>query len=322
MTPRTTSIVIGAIVLGILPAPAQTYISAEPIPSDQIIGSANLALIESIGYSNLALWSQRLLNDCHVVQNVIYALAQNNAITAVRGGNTVYLTAAGGFQAATDPTYVLTVADSGSGAASATDIFVLDNALGYVLNQGSTAQFSPVFDKKNPYEFALAYAVVTYAGTLSGEQAKAFFDYLGTIDPKLWSGTDAGFTQINFGSNPVANYLSDNSMLFLIGAVPKQEFEQGLYAAAVTTPNTSYYPLNNNGNPSTATAGAAFPGNDWITYPNGDQYLVSIPNLSPHLASELAGLRQQHLTAVANLLAAIKKGNAAIYLKDQFKCPK
>ena len=110
--------------------------------------------------------------------------------------------------------------------------------------------------------------------------------------------------------------------LSLIGAVPKHEFEQGLYTAAVTTPNTSYYPLSNNGTPSTATAGAAFPGNDWITYPNGDQYLVNIPNLSPHLGGELAGLRQQHLTAVTNLLAAIKKGNVAIYLKDQFKCPK
>jgi hypothetical protein len=42
------------------------------------------------------------------------------------------------------------------------------------------------------------YAVVTFAGTLTGEEAKGFFGYLGTIDPALWSGTFAGFTQIDF----------------------------------------------------------------------------------------------------------------------------
>src|SRR5262245_61187300 len=63
------------------------------------------------------------------------------------------------------------------------------------------------------------------------------YNYLGTIDPKLWSGTNAGFTQVNISDNPVNNYLSDDSMLFLIGAVPKHEFIQGLYAAATTTPN-------------------------------------------------------------------------------------
>src|SRR5262249_32608173 len=32
-------------------------------------------------------------------------------------------------------------------------------------------------------------------------QAKQFFDYLGTIDPKLWSGTNAGFTA-SHNANP------------------------------------------------------------------------------------------------------------------------
>ncbi len=71
---------------------------------------------------------------------------------------------------------------------------MLDNALGYVLNQGGTAQFTLPNEKNNPYESSLAYAVVTYSGALSGEQAQNFFNYVGTIDPKLWSSTSAGFT--------------------------------------------------------------------------------------------------------------------------------
>jgi hypothetical protein len=59
---------------------------------------------------------------------------------------------------------------------SAADIDVLDNALGYFLNQGGTVHFSP--DNAKAYDFSLDYAVVTFSGTLSGVQAKGFFDYL------------------------------------------------------------------------------------------------------------------------------------------------
>ena len=62
---------------------AQTYISAEPIPNLDIVGSANLNKIKNLGYARLELWSQRLLNDCHVVQNVINVLWENGAITTV-----------------------------------------------------------------------------------------------------------------------------------------------------------------------------------------------------------------------------------------------
>ncbi len=67
-----------------------------------------------------------------------------------------------------------------------------------MLNQGGTAQFSRVFDKKNPYTFANPYAVVTYGEALTGEQARQFFNYLGAIDANLWTGANAGFMQVNF----------------------------------------------------------------------------------------------------------------------------
>ena len=51
------------------PAWAQTYVSAEPIPSQDIVGTANLNKILNLGYPNLELWSQRLLNDCHLLHD-------------------------------------------------------------------------------------------------------------------------------------------------------------------------------------------------------------------------------------------------------------
>jgi hypothetical protein len=298
---------------------AQTYVSVEPIPSPDIVGVTDLAKIESIGYANLALWSNLLLNNCHIVQNVIGVLWSNQAITTINPGNTVYKVAAGGFEAVTDPTYVLTIADQGPAGASASDIYVLDNALGYALNQGGTAQFSPIYNPNNSFEFENDYAVVTHNGPLSGEQAQAFFNHVGAIDPALWSGTDAGFTQINFSSAPVQNYLLDDSMLFLIGAVSDEEFEKGLFKAAATSPGMTYFPLSDK-KPVTAQAGAAFPSNDWGAFPKGDQYLANIP-ASPQLVAELEALRQQHRKAATSLLQAINEHTAEKYLNSQFTCP-
>jgi hypothetical protein len=280
------------LLVGARPVSAQTYISAEPIPSEDIVGTADLNKILSIGYPNLELWSQRLLKECNIVQNVINVLTANGAISTINPVNTRYLVSAGGFEGLTNPSFVLTIKNSGPTAASAADIFVLNNALGYVLSQSGTAQFSPTYDKRNPFEFALEYAVVTYAGTLTGQQAKQFFDFVGTIDPELWSGTNAGFTQINFSDSAVNNFMMNNSMLFLIGSVSKHQFIQGLFAAATTAPNRTYFPLAKNGKPTVEKAGIAFPGNDWAAFPNGEEYLANLGNPSPQLLSALEALRQ------------------------------
>lgn len=298
----------------VAPASAQTYISAEPIPSGTVVGAANLASIENLSYGVRALWAQRLAG-CGIVDNIVSALSRSGAITTLTGANTRYQVAAGGFQGVTDPSYVFTSVDSGPQAVSQSDVFVLDNALGYALNQDGTAQFSLRYDHGNPYDSPLDYAVVTFSQNLSGENAQGFFNYLGTIDPALWTGVDAGFTQI-----PLNLFSPANSMLFLIGAVPKHEFETGLYRAAATTRGAAYSPLDNHGNPAVATAGAAFPGNDWSTFPGGNQYLVNVSN-SPGLLNELAALRQTHLNAVANLLAAIARGDVDDYLNNRFRCP-
>ena len=100
---------------------------------------------------------------------------------------------------------------------------MLDNALGYVLNQSGTAQFSLHYDPNNPFEFSLAYAVVKFHNHLTGERAAEFFNYLGTIDPALWTGSNAGFTQIDLPGS-----YRYNAMLFLIGDVSEEEFTAGL----------------------------------------------------------------------------------------------
>src|SRR6185503_1894666 len=123
-----------------------------------------------------------------------------------------------------------TIRDSGVNPASGSDVDVLDNALGYVLNQEGTAHFSP--DNFKAYAFALDYAVVTLPGALDGADAKAFFEHLGTIDAALFSGQFAGFTQIAFQGSPL-----NNSLLFLKPAASKNRFISGLSAAADTTPS-------------------------------------------------------------------------------------
>ena len=222
-----------AATLGAHSLAATTFMSVEPIPNRDVVGQEALATIRSAGYPNLELWSQRLLDDCSIVQDVIDVLTANGAISTVNSGNTSFRVAAGGFEAVTNPSFVATVRDSGNDPVSEADVDVLSNALGYVLNQGGTAHFSP--DNAKAYQFSLDYAVVTFAGTLTGLEAKAFFDFLGTVDFALWGGQFAGFTQIDFEDSP-----TNNSMLFLKPAATKRRFIDGLSTAASTTPGATY----------------------------------------------------------------------------------
>ena len=290
-----------------------TYISVEPIPSGDVIGADALAAIESVGYRTLARWSERLLDDCDIVQRVIDALDRAGAIDTINRRNTTVGVAAGGFEGVTNPSFVFTVQDSGRRAASAFDINVLDNALGYVLNQGGTAHFS--LDDPEAYDFPLEYAVVSFRGELSGREAKAFFDHLGTIDEALWSGPFAGFTQV-----ALQDARTNNSMVFLQPAVEVDQFISGLSRAARTWPGATYVTRTEQGRPTTATAGIAFPGNDWLAFPDGDQYLANLGTSSPQLLNALAALRQQHLRIVADLLEAIEAGQLPQYLGHRFTC--
>jgi hypothetical protein len=280
VTGRTIGSFVAFLFLWTHTTSAITYMSVEPVPNRDVVGEDDLAAIRSIGYANLERWSQRLLDECRVADSVIDALSANGAISSVTSTNTHAVVAAGGFEGGTNPSFVFTVQDSGAGSVTEADVDVLGNALGYVLSQGSTAHFSP--DNFKAYAFPLDYALVTFSGTLSGDEAQAFFAHLGTIDEALFSGLFAGFTQID-----LAGSQTNNSMLFLQPAVSKRRFISGLSAAVEDDPRASYSPLKNNSAPTTARAGVAFPGNDWITFPDGDQYLANVGG-SAQLLSELA----------------------------------
>src|SRR5262245_26771450 len=134
---RTVGILVATVLFAAIQTlSATTYMSVEPIPNVDVIGAGNLALLRSIGYGRLEHWSQRLLSDCHVVNNVIDTLTTHGTITTVTPSNTRVVVAAGGFEGETNPSFVFTVQDAGTDAVSAADVNVLDNALGYVLNQG------------------------------------------------------------------------------------------------------------------------------------------------------------------------------------------
>ena len=314
-TKRTVGLLLAiALLLAVHTVSATTYLSVEPIPNRDVIGEANLARLRSIGYGNLERWSQRLLSECLVVDRVIDTLSAHGVVTSLTPANTRFVVAAGGFEGATNPSFVFTIQDTGAAAASVADVNVLSNALGFVLNQGGTAHFSP--DNAKAYAFALDYAVVTFRGTLTGEDAREFFDHLGTIDAALWSGLFAGFTQIDFLGSP-----TNNSMLFLQPAVTKSRFVAGLSAAADDDPRAEYFPRKNNGTPTTARAGIAFPGNDWVAFPDGDEYLANIGGTA-QLRSALVALRQKHLVAVESLLTAIADDRVEKDLAHQFRCPK
>ena len=136
----------------------------------------------------------------------------------------------------------------------------------------------------------------------------------GQIDPALFSGLFAGFTQITRGST-----LINNSMLFLQPAVRRRRFISGIAAAVRTEPRATYMPRRPNGMPTTAEAGVSFPFNDWTAFPDGDQYLANVGG-SAQLRSELDALRARHLDAVAQLLDAIEENRVDEYLATQFSC--
>lgn len=304
-----------AVTLLATPAAATTYLSAEPIPSQDVVGQDNLAKLLAIGYPNLELWSRKLLHECGIAKNVIDVLSDHGAIRTIEPRkNTEVRVAAGGFEGVTNPSFVFTIEDSGRGSASAADIGVLSNALGYVLSQGGTAHFSP--DNPNAYDFPLDFAVITFHGNLTGSEAERFFRSLGKIDPALFSGAFAGFTQIDFNDSK-----KNNSMLFLQPAVTREQFVSGLAAAADAVRDATYVTLDRQGRPTTDQAGTAFPGNDWIAFPNGDQYLGNLANPTPQLLNGLGVLRQKHLKAVSSLLSAADKGSVRHYLHRGFKCP-
>jgi hypothetical protein len=112
---------------------ANSYGSVEPL--------ANPAVIDTTPLSAQPLrvreaFATRLFQ-CGITSRVIDALSKTGAITTINNLNTQFTVGAGGFAGRTNPSFVFTVIDDGPNAASARDIRILTDGLGYVMSQAS-----------------------------------------------------------------------------------------------------------------------------------------------------------------------------------------
>ena len=265
---------------------ANTYGSVEPIANPDVIDTTPL---RNQPLRVREAFATRLLQ-CGVVGQVVDVLSATRAIKTINNLNTSFSVGAGGFAGATNPSYVYTVIDSGPNAASTDDIKVLTDSLGYVLSQGSAF----LLDADNPgnFDFSANYVVLNFATPPPIAKSAALFRLVGQIDPELFETDTSGYTQ--FG----------RAYLSLQSDVPDAQFIAG-YVQAATQFGVEYTPIVN-GVPSLFTGGAAFPGNNWIASPRGEDYLDRIPEQS-HRA--LARIRAFVLRITREVLKDLEHGH-------------
>ncbi len=265
--------------------PSLTYGSVEAIPNPAVVDtqplrSQDLAVREAFVGHVLA---------CGYVDRVLDALAVTGAIRTLDGDNSSFAVGAGGFNGRTTASIVYTVVDSGPDAAAESDIEVLTNSLGYVLSQGSA--FLLDADDPTSFDFPASHAVLLFDEPPPIEESAALFETVGDIDPELFSTSTSGYTQYG------PAYLS------LQSAVPDAQFIAG-YVAAAAQFGVEYTPVVG-GTPSLYEGGAAFPGNNWRTNPDGQSYLRRIPAQSH---DELAEIRAAHLRLIDHAQRVIHRG--------------
>lgn len=258
---------------------ANKYGSVEPI--------ANSAVIDTTPLRDQPLrvreaFANRLLR-CGIVNDVIDVLTATGSIKTINGLNTRFDVGAGGFAGFTNPSFVYTVLDDGPNAASIGDVKVLTDSLGYVMSQGSA--FLLDSDDPDSFDFPANYVVLNFKKQPPLALSAALFETVGRIDPELFETDTSGYTQ--FGRA----YLSLQSF------VPDQQFIDG-YVEAARRFGVEYTPIVN-GTPSLFVGGAAFPSNDWVASPRGEDYLSRIPEAS-HRA--LARIRAFHLRVTREVL--------------------
>ena len=265
---------------------ADKYGSVEPI--------ANPAVIDTNPLRDQPLkvreaFAARLLQ-CGIVNQVIDALSSTGSIKTINGLNTRFEVGAGGFAGFTNPSFVYTIQDSGPNAASAGDVRVLTDGLGYVMSQASAF----LLDAEDPtgFDFPANYVVLNFARQPPLAASAALFETVGRIDPDLFSTDTSGYTQYG------------RAYVSLQSAVSDARFIDG-YVRAARRAGVEYTPVVN-GQPSLFTGGAAFPGNDWTASPRGEDYLARIPAAS-HRA--LARIRAFHLRATREVLQRLARGD-------------
>lgn len=251
---------------------ATTYGSVEPIATPDVIDTG---ILRAQRLEVRTAFAQRLLQ-CGLVDQVIGVLRSTKSIKTINGLNIQFEVGAGGFAGATNPSFVYTVLDSGPNAATHDDVRIVTDSLGYVLSQGSAF----LLDAANTasFDFPANFVVLNFDTPPPLRRSAALFEAVGRIDPELFATDSSGYTQYGRA------YLSLQSF------VPDSQFIAG-YVQAAAEFGIEYTPIVG-GVPSLFTGGAAFPGNNWILFPRGDEYLARIPT---EVHQALTRLRNAHL---------------------------
>ncbi len=288
------------------PVLATTYGSVEPIATPDVIDTG---ILRDQRLEVRAAFAERLLQ-CGIVDQVIDVLQLKKSVKTVNGLNTHFEVGAGGFAGATNPSFVYTVIDSGPNAASHDDIKIVTDSLGFVLSQGSAFLLDAV--NTASFDFPANYVVLNFETPPPLKTSAALFEAVGRIDPELFATDSSGYTQYGRA------YLSLQSF------VPDSQFIAG-YVQAAAEFGVEYTPIIA-GVPGLFTGGAAFPGNNWILNPRGEEYLSRIPAES-HEA--LRRLRNAHLRFTRDVLRDLANeddGNsrdrqALRHKMSQLRCP-
>jgi hypothetical protein len=175
------------------------------------------------------------------------------------------------------------------------------------------AAFAGLLDAVNTgsFDFPANYVVLNFETPPPLRTSAALFEAVGRIDPELFATDSSGFTQYGRA------YLSLQSF------VPDSQFIAG-YVQAAAEFGVEYTPIVA-GVPSLFTGGAAFPGNNWILFPGGEEYLARIP-AENHQA--LMRLRAAHLRFTRQALRELtneddgnSRGQGIRHQIAQLRCP-
>jgi len=263
---------------------ANKYGSVEPIANSAVIDTGPLTA-QSLEVREA--FATRLLQ-CGIVADVVAALTSARAITTINGLNTSFAVGAGGFMGFTNPSFVYTIIDDGPNGATTADVRVLTDSLGYVMSQASA--FLLDADDPSSFDFPANYVVLNFPSPPTLAASAALFETVGRIDRELFATDTSGYTQ--FG----------RAYLSLQSAVSSERFIAGYTRAAALT-GLEYTPVVN-GSPSLFEGGAAFPGNDWVVSPGGEEYLSRIP---PGAHRALARIRAFHLIATREVVRRLER---------------
>lgn len=262
------------------PAFAGIVGSVEPIASDSVLDIGPI-LDEDLDVRSA--FAERWFR-CGVVEDVERLLARERVTRTLDERSVRFEVAAGGFAGETNPTFSFSVRDGASPA----DVQALADSLGFVMSQDSVFLLDE--ESGDALDFPASYLVVGFPLTPSPDEAAELFETVGSIDPDLFETDTSGYTQ--FG----------RSYLSLQSDVPEAEFIAG-YVEAAHELGLEYTPIVD-GSPSLFRGSAAFPGNDWVAHPRGEEYLERLPG---RIHEELRHLRRAHLAFTRRVLERLHK---------------